>query len=1275
MAEKVPNSFQGGRNSDIDPTMIPNNQYVAAANCELVGDGSFYSLRNIKGTTGVQSLDANIEVLAVFANKYLISDELVDCLTVFSLSSTTFKIQCYSTTSDTLYDLFSETIDGDYTTDGIQGVNGPEGGLDIVYFTDNYKEPRYLKCQIPDSYSANFLSSYDLSLLRKGANGTIVLSSVASGGTLLSGSYQFAYRMADPTNKKFTKWSSLTNPIHVYSAENGTSVVNSGIGLITDRKVTLTITPSTAETDEFDQIQVAVVENIGPTPAITASLLEIESIPSTSLSFEYKSNSQIGTIPLEDITVDLAQIERVKTLAIKDNRLFGGNIHYTDLEFDNGTPAITSGSIITQASSGVDTFSDDEYASKYRGHWRGEVYRYGVVYYDKNGNKSSVQPLDLSGVTDNGISGSLTDLKFPDRTDPDYTLFNSSGQIQSLGLRLTGLNNHPSWAVALEIVRVNRVGRYKNILFQTPIIPMTRVFGVGALETYPNTVRYDNDGHDRTVDDATPMTNSYTLVPKNLFFPEYRNIVKVSTTSATQVTGEVKYDYGGGFAANGCEYSMIFPSDSMYNGNVPFAYSGAEKISFIDMALTKLSIDEDSPSKDVAYIAGDDVNTNISGTFHALTNNQYYFNNGHGKSALTTLNKPITDYKFFDNFGVTTTVAGKSVMDYDALQTGGVDLGYKPNIQRSAVVRIGNGPIPDVSSSSRVFSAATWNVRSSGGAITSASASLVYESNVTNKYINEYSTWDENDYVGVIGIANVHLGLGDDRYGDNNSLHEYISTGCKYTFSSSEIATLEGGGDVTLGDLDVWGGDCFVGPHVFKVADTGYSIVNQPKNNGSAQSDDTLLPKWNNIIYRAISYAGFLCIPVAVENAAQYVQVILESEYNGEVREADILTGTSASVPIMEGDADTSRTPLTYRYNINLSKINDQKIFVPKPQFSFEQNVYGSRVIYSDLKIYNSDVSGFDVFRVGNIHDVEEKFRPITKLAVAGNDLYSIHENGIVYLPTGSQQLQETDAGTIAVGSGLVIGKHLIVDSERGSQHHKSIVETGGVIYMADNRNKNVYALSGQQLQSITKDNETIFRSMFGSKIDSKYLMGVYDSVRGEYWIANTDPSTLTSNAHVFNEKLGVWVSSYSVGKNLRGYGMTNQKLYLVGANGTATDIFTMYTGACGQLFGQSVDSSVRIYVNAFPENPKVFDAIKINSSEPLDGVEFAVIRDSDTQSCILDLSSVTSREGNYRTYIMRDSLGGRLRGMYLTSTYIFGTDQTSLRSIVTVLRPSSRYR
>lgn len=1268
MTDPFQNTFSGGRNSDTDPSLLPNNQYISANNVELNNSGA---LRNINGTDLVQQLStsATFRILQTVPNKYLISGELVDCITIFSVDSTAFKIQSYDTVGDTLYDLFSETVPADYTTTvtDIDAKTFPENGTDFVYYTDNYIEIRYLKCEIPDPYSANFLTAYDLSLLRKGATGTIT-ATVGTTGTLLSGTYQFCYRMANPTNKRFTKWSTPTNPIHVYSKANDSSPVYSGIGLITGRKITLTITPSEEETDNFDYLQVAVIPNIGPTNPVEADLLEIEAIAGTSLVLDYKSNSKIGVVPLEDIVVDLAQIKTAKTLNVKDNRLFAGNITYTNLEFDNGDPTVTSGSIITQADALVDSFSSDEFASNYKGHWRGEVYRYGVVYEDEFGNKSAVKPLDLSAITDNDITVGLTDLKFPDRTNPDYTLFNSSGQLQSLGLRLTGLTNHPSWARKLEIVRVDRRGRFKNILFQSPIIPMSKVYGIGALEDYPTQVTYNSSLDEKTYENATPMTSGFTLVPKNLFWPELRNIVKVGTSSGSgttrKIAGEVTFTRPPTLPLTdqGLEYSMIWPSDAMYNGNVPF--SGAEKLDIVDYALLKLKVDTDHPTKSPVVVAGDDANTNISGTFFATADNQYYFNNGHGKLALGVNDRAVTDYEFFDNLGTTDSVAGKAVMDYEALQTGGIDLGIKPNIQRFAVVKLGGTKIKDVTQDSVIFGAATWNGYSAGSALSTASATLKFETNPTNNYVNEYTGFsDGSSYVSVVSIVNVKLGLGDDRYGEATDLQEYISTGAKYTFTAAEVATLEGGGDVVLGDLDVWGGDCFVSSHIFKVCDSTYSVTNQNKQNGSAQSTADLLSKWNNTLYKDIAGACFLSMPVALENSAQYIQVILESEYNGAVREQDILEGSSASIPVMTGDASTGRTPLTYHYNLNLNKQNSQKIYVPDPQFSFKQSQFGARVHWTDLKIYNSDQQGFDIFRVSDFYDIEEKYRPITKLALAGDYLYSIHEAGIIYLQTGERQLETADGGILAVSSGNVIGGKIVVDSERGCQHLRSIIESGNVVYIPDNRNKSVYALSGQQLVPIIKDNENIFRSFFSTTKSS--LIGVYDPVRKQYWVADG------TDCHVFDEK-GFWVSNYSL--NLKGSAYTNQKLYVVGLNGTDTSVYSYYTANPGSICGASVDSDVTFITNPYPDFSKTFDDMMVNASERLSSIDFAVMYEASignqTATASLDIESY---ENNFRIKNPRASGNARLRGTHLQSTITWKTVQSNLRAVWTKYRLSAR--
>src|SRR5690606_8675463 len=52
-------------------------------------------------------------------------------------------------------------------------------------------------------------------------------------------------------------------------------------------------------------------------------------------------------------------------------------------------------------------FSDQLFASKYKGHFRNEVYRYAISYFDDDGNFSVPQVLDCSGIEANDYSSSV----------------------------------------------------------------------------------------------------------------------------------------------------------------------------------------------------------------------------------------------------------------------------------------------------------------------------------------------------------------------------------------------------------------------------------------------------------------------------------------------------------------------------------------------------------------------------------------------------------------------------------------------------------------------------------------------------------------------------------------------------------------------------------------------------------------------------------------------------------------------------------------------------
>lgn len=1299
MGKYTSNKFSHGQNSNADKNQIPGNQYLEAHNLELTSDGAFFGLRNIKGTTAVQTVlgSSTAECLGVFPNKYKIGDDYFNCLTIFTVDSI-FKIWCYDTENDQLYELYEESIAVNYKTDDrvIDAKNYPENGIDILYFTDFYNEIRKVRCEIPSPYTANFLTSFDLSVQRRGGTGSVVFNTITAG-SLLSGTYQFAYRMVNPETKSLTKWSSLTNPFHVYIAEDIPSssydVHYSGIGLPTPFGIQIDVNPTTEELANFPYFQLAVVENIFPTGSqsvisgentvFVASLQPIELI-ANRLNYVYKSNTRVDLIPITDLTVDLAQIETVKSLNVHQNRLWGGNIKYRPLEFDNGYPSFSSGYINPRVSTIVDSYSDHDFSSQYVGYFRNEVYRFGVVYTDKYGNKSSVKTLDMTSITDNQISGAI-DMKFPDRSfDPAlYRIFAASGQIQGLGLFLTALTNHPSWAVKVEIVRAKRI---KNILFQTPLVPMMKVDGIGALDNYPSlaSVRNGTGTTDVPYPDAQPMTSSSVYVPRNFFWGENRNFNE-KTSSTTSGAGANLRKPGETQVQIGLTDQLftIFPPSNMYGG-IAFVPNGQERIRYVDYALYRGLINDETPG-----VAGETLETSISGTFYSLRPNDYYFDpTSTGKTIQIPLDNvsgiyvdtlPISDYEFFDNLSSGASVSGNSVLKYNDLSTKGYTFGYEPSVSRQAVIKVPNPieliPQPFVS---YTFASGTFNGLSPSGFIFGASGTR-YPTAISpppnNNYINNYSGYSDGIPIGVVPISNVELGLGDDRYGDPEDIHEFISTGASYTFSDAEIANLESGTPVPI-DIEVWGGDCFIGPHTFKISDSTYSNVDQAKWSGTSSSTATLIGKWPTL-YLNLERVAYLSMPVAVKNAGQYLQVILESEYNAGIKDRDILitADNGFGVPIFyTPDAVSIRTPLTYNYNINISKQNDEKIYLPKPEFSFTQNDFASRVIYSDLKIYNSSEQGFDVFRVLNFVDLEESRGPITKMAVETDNLYAVQTQGIVYLPVGQTQLEQTDAGTIAVGLSNVVGRPIVINSKRGGQHLRGIVETGDIIYIPDVKNKAVYAISGPSFTDeniiSARDNDTQFVTMFANEIAEKNIIGVYDPVKNHYWIANNTGTI----CQIFNNKLGLWVGNYEFNSPLFGGAYNNQKLYLIGRDSdNSLKVYEMYTGPDNptELFGTDVVPRVRISINPDEEISKTFDNVMLASTDKLDEAEFIVERESSQGNQIITTSDleVDQISGNYRIKVLLDADNARARGLRMLGTFKWGDLPATLSSIITKYR------
>jgi len=1268
--EQHRNTFDGGLDTNTSRSLIQPNKYVEANNVNIASDNNFFSLENIRGTTPISDIISrdNVSVLGVFSTNYKIDDDYdIPCLTIFTAQNigteSIFKIWVHDVVNNVLYEPYESEFDGtdDYFTSDrvVSAFVYPENGIDILYFTDHYTELGKLNCTIDTAGTT--LTRLDVKLLKNGAIGTVVPTDVVEGGSLFCGSYQIAYQMLNPSTGQTTKFSMFSEPIQVYLSADSFNLVRSGVGVQSSKKIILDIKPTPSEMSYYTHFRLAVIENIEPSGVVVtqARLTQIEpvseykSVDSVGVDpyitdYEYASNIRLETIDISEIVVDKAAIKTAKTIAVRDNRLIAGNIKYKDLSYDNGSPKIGGGSILKQSSGTYDNmFSVPSLSSKYRGYFRGEVYRFAISYFDEDGNFSYPQVLDLSSIEHNQITGAFKDMKFPLRSQrlgtSTYSLFKNGEGVQSLGLRLEAIDNHPTWAKGFVILRSKRI---KNVLFQTPIIPMNQVYGLGTVENYPSVSVEAATLREVSRPNDTPMGPFTTYVPRNYFWANASDIREFSVSGGTTGGGKDRRFSGEAYLTSNPRYElgMIFPPEFMYE-NKPFVFSPNYRLRTVDAALLKKSVTDFSDIRMGTTTKGLNIKTSVSGTFYALLDGQYYYNssNSGSKPSIGSSNAILNDYEEFDNYSGGSSLGGLNLFKYDKLQTGGTPLGQVSSVQKCGVVKLDQAKFEINYHSTLLFG---------------AGIQLFKLITTHNQAYDMLST----GFRQTVEIVNVEAGLSDERYGKFDTPHEFISTGTAVFFTSEEQILISAGTPLPK-TVDVWGGDCYVTPHLFKLTDTSYGVTNSTKFinpiNGSTVIESS--QNWERS-YGDIE-EGTNCvisIPAPYKNSSQYIQLILESEYNAGVIDAEIINTlgtdgiTANKMPILglnSSSEGSCRVPLTYKLNHNHRKENSDKIYRLKDPLINTNLEFGARLIYSDQKVYHTSIAGFDTMRVLNFKDLEEVYGDIHALALAGDNLYSLQEKAVTYIGIGERVLETTDALTLSIQSGSFIGNVILLDNNKGTQHLQSVLSTGNGIYFLDNRNQSINRISGRSVEVISdKTLSSTLRRSLNHKVGENDIQTIYDPIRKQIWFSKqADALSEGSFCYVFDEGLNMWVSNYQFPLLYNGT-FADQKLFLIGDDNLNISVHSMYTGERTKLFDSYVTPNVVFISNPLLEASKRFDGINIASSNSLDYMNIATERgdsfiSQSSNGTSLDVN--TRGEGTYKVKILRDSNGARLRGTY----------------------------
>lgn len=285
----------------------------------------------------------------------------------------------------------------------------------------------------------------------------------------------------------------------------------------------------------------------------------------------------------------------------------------------------------------------------------------------------------------------------------------------------------------------------------------------------------------------------------------------------------------------------------------------------------------------------------------------------------------------------------------------------------------------------------------------------------------------------------------------------------------------------------------------------------------------------------------------------------VESTVNIDLRDGTFF-GSTDSLSYLAHDA--------FLLNETYKARNTSKTFIQKPANFKDVNNYGNLIAASNLKLAGNLFDAFTTWDSNEIHELDNSKGAIYNLFNLRNELFAIQSNGVSKLSINPRVVvdnADAAAVTIVTGTGQVIQRSDYVDTMYGSQHYNNLLVTNTSAYWYDSHMSAFCKLAfGQGIAvqdlGITTQNTNIFNALKNSTIGDKpldYAVGgvalYYNKIFDEIGICITTANNASITHMVYSELQDVMVSKkedvVSLAFNLPG------ELLTVGRNSSSTTL------------------------------------------------------------------------------------------------------------------------
>tara|TARA_R110000824_G_scaffold106331_1_gene251217 strand:+ start:5481 stop:10274 length:4794 start_codon:yes stop_codon:yes gene_type:complete len=537
-----------------------------------------------------------------------------------------------------------------------------------------------------------------------------------------------------------------------------------------------------------------------------------------------------------------------------------------------------------------------------------------------------------------------------------------------------------------------------------------------------------------------------------------------------------------------------------------------------------------------------------------------------------------------------------------------------------------------------------------------------------------------------------------DQYGGNTfqdrTKNVYIAAG---TFN--RLAAPEGGRDIYRPAVEIWGGDIYIHFYDF-----------QKMRKWRGDDDQTPDSDYDN------ATTG------TTKRMSQCFALPVESTLNLGLR-----TGYHfASKSKFTGKEDDAQQLDEFNYQNLYSAENDILRFYPKSLDYTPRLQQDCRVAYSDVKINGSVADSWSHFKLDNYKDLDSGYGPLNKLIEHRDNIFYFQDRGVGMLSVNPVAITTAkDSTSIVLGTGDVIQDFRYIGKGIGCKHQWSVLSGNKGLYWADILTNSIYKVGGQKEGALELSRVKGLKSYFESTMENSLFSDTtYDNVYGFVDAGGDNPvlrhgisagydaknnEVLFSFIHrapatdslidlsiydtiVYSETTGMFTSFYDFASPI--FIDMQDKFFSVnniGADGS--QLFLHNIGNPGEWYGTTYDTVLKFITNKNPSYTKVFDnyewhteAINTLGDNILNVTWSAMQCENDWQNSAVtfivedddpNVINLKRRERTWQTPVLRDKdQFMRFRDKYLTTTLFFdNTDTHKLRThyVKTKFRISKR--